>query len=121
MDERLVTDKAVIEPIYPQSKPNDPIEFGRVQLECSSGRRTYRGPATVTLTFTPRDRLLFRLPADAQSPFGPIDLIGRDKWDGKLRLTDRGVEMAAICVQAGSQGGRVRACTICCDGYRTHE
>ena len=121
MGERLELKKSLIEPVYPQTEPNQPIDLGTVAVQFAHEGKTYQEMAQVTMRFMPADRLLFVIPAKNDSPqnakhqpmmanqikalFFAFDL--DDKWDGKLELTDKGVTLNVFERGSGGDFGTV--------------
>ena len=95
-------DKPLIEPIYSQAGPNQPIVLGATGVQFTYKGETYRGTATVTSRFVPNERLCFVVPIILP------ELCGADGWDRKLTLTDRDITLDVFCVSAPSrsEGGR---------------
>jgi hypothetical protein len=95
-------DKPLIEPIYSQAGPNQPIVLGATEVQFTYKGETYRGTATVTSRFVPNERLCFVVPIILPK------LCGANDWDRKLTLADRGITLDVLCVSAPSrsEGGR---------------
>ena len=58
------SDRPLIEPIYPQTSPNQSIELGNTMVEFTHEEKTYRKTARTTVEFLPRIRFLFRIPVE---------------------------------------------------------
>ena len=50
------SDRPLIEPIYPQTSPNQLIELGNTMVEFTHEEKTYRKTARTTVEFLPRIR-----------------------------------------------------------------
>ena len=102
----IESSKPLIEPVYSQVGPNQPIELGSVAIQFTHEDKTYQRTANVITRFLPSDRLLFIVQADdmAKDPFWTLG-IGYSLIDEKyieLRLTDKGVTVEAFCVHVGA-------------------
>ena len=107
---KLVTDASLVEPIYAQAEPSQPIALGTVAATFAHAEETDPREASVCMRFTPDERLCFTFQT------GPTDLVQafRDRGDlgekiGQITLTDRRVKFDAFCVrkETGSQGGKM--------------
>lgn len=122
MGERLELKKSLIEPVYPQTEPNQPIDLGTVAVQFAHEGKTYQEMAHVTMRFLPGDQLLFVIPAKNDSPQNAkhqpmtADQIKAalcpafhldNKWDGQLELTDKGVVLDVLERGSGGDYGTV--------------
>lgn len=115
MGDRLQLERSLIDPIYPQSSLNEPIDLGRVKVRFCHNGKTYQETAEVMMRFVPDERLMIIIPPEesvSQESGGPMtaDKIesafrGRfhldDVWDGKLELTERGVVLDVLQSSGG--------------------
>lgn len=88
----LGTNKPLIEPLYSQGQPSEPIDLGSHSVEFNHGGKRQAGRARVSLRFTPSEGLYFVM--DIKD--GAVAL--SDDWQGTLTLTDRGASFTAFCV-----------------------
>ena len=121
MGKMLESKKSLIEPIYPQTEPNQPIELGNVAVQFAYKGQTYQETAQVTMRFMPDDDLLFVIPAENDSPQNArhhpmtADQIKKalipfgldNKWDGKLELMGKGVVLDVFKRGSGGEHGAV--------------
>jgi hypothetical protein len=100
-------DKAPIAPVYGQEMPNKSVELGNVIVEYDVSGKTYGGNAKATMRFVPDDRLSFEVPVESGTFVG-LAMFEDGKWDGKLKLTGRGVILDALCRRVRSDEGGSR-------------
>ena len=97
MSDRLTVSRPLIDPMYSQANPNDPIDLGQVVVQFDHKGTTYQEKAKVTMRFVPDDRLEFACPLEGKPPlFGHMISLD-NSWDHKLTLTNRGVTFDANC------------------------
>ena len=99
--ERIKTDRNLIEPIYSQSRSNEPIDIGSVPVRFTFGGSEYRKIAAVGLRFSPTDRLFFSVPVDDMNPLLGFQLMAMDDWSFKIFLEDRNLEFEMLCAGVG--------------------
>lgn len=61
------SNKPIIESIYSQACPNQPIELGNTKVQFTHKDEVYEKRAKITIQFIPNDCLLFVVPADDES------------------------------------------------------
>jgi hypothetical protein len=106
VENRIESDKPIIEPVYSQASPNEPIELANEPVQFMHKGENYVRTAKVVIRFLPSDRLLFIVPADDMAK----DLFwawrkGSSLMDEKcieLNFTDRGVSVDAFCISVGA-------------------
>ena len=97
--------KPPIDPIYWQSLPNEPIEFGDVAVKFQHRDTSLAGNARFAMRFVPDERLELVYPL-AELPLSVRwSLIGFGSPYKQIALTDRGVEIRAFCTAAGEDYG----------------
>lgn len=105
MGKRIESDKPLIEPVYSQSSPNEPVELANTPVQFTHKDKTYERAAKVVMRFVPSDRLLFIIPAEdmANNPFWTLGVASSLMEDRciELSLTDRGVSVEVFCVGVG--------------------
>jgi hypothetical protein len=90
MGELLKVQRPIIEPIYSQSCPNDPILLGKERVSFTFDDVEYSDVATVVIRFLPSERLEIEFPLEGQSPQIGIELISKSKGPITLTLHERG-------------------------------
>jgi hypothetical protein len=98
--DRTPLDRPLVEPIYTQASPNQSVELGPCAVELEHKGKTYQDTARVTMQFAPNPRLLFVIPTEGKNPFFGIALA--QEWNGKLKLTTRGITLDVLYV--GNKG-----------------
>lgn len=108
-------DRPLIEPIYTQSEPNQPIDLGSTPVQFTLRGKTYDCESHVYLRFVPTDRVCFVVPTESIG--NPIDIFGLavdNSWDGKFKLTDRGLTLDMLLVSISEDEGVVFTPKISC-------
>ena len=101
----LQSDKILIEPIYSQMQPNDPVEIANCAIEFVHSGKTCEDSCRVTLQFLPSSQLLFLVQPATNQPALYIELFVSNEWDGKLKIKDRESTFEALFVgNRGSSG-----------------
>jgi hypothetical protein len=106
MTEMLRIREPPIDPVFSQEAPNEPIEFGQVQLQFNYRGNVYEDTAIARLIFEPEDELRFICSLDGQ----PSDVAFGLMTDGaeiKFTLKDRGVDFDAIVIRSGEKHGGI--------------
>ncbi len=98
------TTQPLIRPIYSQTNPNEPIDFGEVAIAFESGDETEHITAAARLRFTPRDKLEFICPVAEKPPFWAFRVGMRSDSGLELTLVDRHVKFDADLVGADKDG-----------------
>lgn len=118
MADLIEINKSLIEPMYSQSRPNETIKLGDVDVRFSHKGKTYQETAQVSMQFVPNERLLFVIPhKDTQNNVDiETTLLRRlnggiygldEKWNGKLDLTATGVVLDVFVKGYGGEYGAV--------------
>ena len=106
MGRMVESNKPLIEPVYSQSGPNQPIELGSVAVQFTHKEKTYQRTAKVITRFLPEDRLLLVVqPEDIAEDRCWMLGIGcslTDERDIELRLVDKGVTVPVFCAHVGT-------------------
>jgi len=82
-----------VDPIYSQTRPNEPIDLGQAAVQFDHEGTTYRETANVVMRFLPETRLEFVCPLEGKPPLFGRGLAG----NVKLTLEDRGVALDVLC------------------------
>ncbi len=101
----LELDGSLIEPLYIQSQPNQPISLGSHLVEFTYGNGAYKLLAEVVLRFAPDARLMFVIPGEMLDQELRWGFGTRDRWDGKLKLPDRQVTLDMHFAGSGEDYG----------------
>jgi hypothetical protein len=88
----------VSEPIYSQSKPNEPIDLGSVVVQFDHNGTPHRETAHVTMTFVPEKRLELTIPVESGRPSPALGSFA-------LTLPDRNVTIKALCLGVHRERG----------------
>lgn len=103
MNDRIETDKPIIDPIYSQSEPNQPIDLGQVAVRFDLQDTTYSKEAYATMAFLPNHKLKFTVPFD-----GSMEVWEAwSKRDFRVRLTLVERDVAFDCLWATADGNMV--------------
>ncbi len=94
----------LIQPIYAQAAPNEPIELGSVDVQFEHEGITYAEPAAVVMRFLPKHRLSFVITAEGKSPLFGMSLLSDKDWNGQLTLVERGVTIECVLSAVSSDG-----------------
>jgi hypothetical protein len=107
MDGRIEVDKSLIEPIYSQTGPSQPIDLGPVAVRYDCKGATHNVTANVTMKFVPDDGLEFVCPLESEDPFFALKSSREVGGVIKLALPERGVDFDAFCVAIGGDRGGI--------------
>ena len=102
MNERIETDKPIIDPVYSQEEPNQPIDLGQVAVQIEHNGTPCRRTASATMTFYPETHLTFVISPDADSQCSGFVNAGT-----KLQITlpQRNVTVDCFCGRLGEKYG----------------
>lgn len=103
MNDRIETDKPIIDPIYSQNEPNQPIDLGQVAVRFDLQDTTYSKGANATMVFLPGHKLKFAVPFDDSEAVWKA----WSKDDFKVRLTLVERDVAFDCLWATADGNMV--------------
>jgi hypothetical protein len=106
MTDQIEVSRPLIEPIYSQTDPNQPINLGRVAIQVDHQGTAYRETADVTMNFVPDAGLEFAVTFERENPSLAAGLFHAG-CALKLMLPDRHVTVDAVCVRAGAGGAVV--------------
>lgn len=98
MSDTLEVDKPLIEPIYSQSKPNQPIDLGHVAVQFKNKDTEYHEMARVTMRFQPDNRLQFIFPLEGKDISFVNNFIINSAGDLKIALDERNISFDAFRV-----------------------
>src|SRR4051812_37090151 len=87
----------VIAPVYQQSQINEPIEFGKVDVEYEFSGKHHKGQGSASMKFVPDYRLLFTCPFTDTSPVSGLKALLTGDGTAKIALTGRGISCDAFC------------------------
>jgi hypothetical protein len=89
MNDRIETDKPIIEPVYSQNEPNEPIDIGWVTVRFDFQGVTCNKEANATMAFLPGHSLKFTVPFEDSSRVWKAWSQG--DFEVRLTLIERGV------------------------------
>lgn len=101
MSNRIEVSTSLIDPIYSQNEPNQPIDLGRVAVEFDHQGTMHRDMANVRMRFLPNTGLEFIVPLEGKDPFFGIQLCLDSQFSKRLTLSDRGITFDALCLSSG--------------------
>jgi len=107
MSERISLSTSLIEPVYSQADPNQPIDLGRAAIQFDHEGMTHQGMANVTMKFAPSHRLEFVCPLEGQSQTIGLRLLFEADSKVQLTLTERGITFDALCAAVGGDCGGI--------------
>jgi hypothetical protein len=96
MTDGVDVSRPLIDPVYSQSHPNQPIELGRVPIQFDHKGAAHRGSANAAMRFVPEARLEFVCPSEGELGLFSVKSFeaGREE---KLTLVERGVTVDVFC------------------------
>jgi hypothetical protein len=98
----------LIEPIYSQSNPSEPIGLGQHAVQLNYRGTTYQDLASIVMRFVPDERIEIVCPWEGKSPMLGLDLFSNNGDSIKLTLGDKGVSFDVFCASfGGTDGGTV--------------
>lgn len=103
MNDRIETDKPIIDPIYSQNEPNQSIDLGQVAVRFDLQDTTYSKEANATMVFVPGHKLKFAVPFDDSKAVWKA----WSKGDFGVRLTLVDRDVAFDCMWATADGNMV--------------
>ena len=68
MSDRIMHSDSLMEPIYTQSNPSEPIRLGQHAIQLTCNGTTYEDVASVVLRFLPRERIEILCPWEGKPP-----------------------------------------------------
>lgn len=101
MSDRIKVSSPLIDPIYSQTEPSQPIDLGRVAVQVDYKGTTHQEMANVAMRFVPDDRLEFVCPLEDKSPMFGRELFGDDGRSLSLTLIERGISFDVFCKAVG--------------------
>ena len=108
MGNRIVLSSSLIEPIYWQSGPSEPMSLGQVAVQLDYKGTTYEDVAHFVMRFVPSHRLEVVCLFEDKPPMFGLELFVDDDGNLKLTLKDRGISFDVFCASVGGdQGGTV--------------
>jgi len=107
MSERITVGTSLIEPIYSQTDPSQPIDLGSVPIQFEHKGTTRHSTAKVTIKFVPHDRLEFVCPLEGESPMFGLRFLPDIGSDVELTLTERGITFDAFYTAVGGDYGGI--------------
>jgi hypothetical protein len=105
MSERIMLSNPLIEPIYWQSNPSEPIDLGQHAIELTSKGTTYEDVASIVMKFLPHDRVEIVCPWKDKPPLLGLDLFSDSGDSLKLTLRDKGASFDVFCASFGMPSG----------------
>jgi len=98
----------LIEPIYSQSNPSEPIGLGQHAVRLNHNGTTYQDVASIVMRFVPDERIEIVCPWEGKPPMLGLHLFSNNGDSIKLTLGDKGVSFDVFCASfGGSRGGTV--------------
>ncbi len=104
MSDRIEIDKPLIDPIYSQDEPNEPIDLGQMAVQFEHGGKVYQKTADVKMKFLPKDNLLFDIPLEDDDPWLGMKLMWSSGGNVKLTLPERSITIDALYKPTGEEG-----------------
>lgn len=95
----------IIEPIYWQSNPSEPIDLGQHAIELTSKGTTYEDVASIVMKFLPHDRVEIVCPWKDKPPLLGQDLFSDSGDSLKLTLRDKGASFDVFCASFSMPSG----------------
>jgi hypothetical protein len=105
MSDRIMLRSPIIEPIYSQSSPSEPIDLGQAAVQLSYKGTTYQDVANITMRFVPNKRIEIVCPLEGHSPMLGLEVFSDDSGNLKLTLRDRGIGFEVFCASVGGDYG----------------
>jgi hypothetical protein len=84
MSERIVLSSPLIESIYSQSSPSEPIDLGQVAVQFDYKGTTYHDLANIVMRFVPNERLEVVCPLKDKPPMFGLELFAEDGGSGSV-------------------------------------
>jgi hypothetical protein len=103
MSDPIRVTRPLIDPIYSQSQPSQPIDLGQEVIKFDHRGKSYQGTAKVVMRFVPSDRLEFTCSVEGESALFGHEVLGDPNTDKKLTLADRRVSLDVNCLSAGGE------------------
>lgn len=97
----------LIEPIYTQSEPNQPIDLGRVPINFNHFGTTYNDIAIVTMQFKPDNQLNIFCPLDDKPHLFGYELMVAHDHNQKLTLTDSDIIIDGFWTHSDGECGGI--------------
>jgi hypothetical protein len=110
MSERIEVDRPLIESLYSQDEPNQPIELGQVAVQFDCQDAVYHKTANAIMRFLPKDSLEFVVPLEGEDSWLGMKLLQSSNSNIRLTLTDRAVTFDALLSSAGGKHGGLVFC-----------
>jgi hypothetical protein len=110
MSERIKVDRPLIESLYSQDEPNQPIELGQVAIQFDCQDVSYHKTATAIMRFLPKDSLEFVVPLEGEDSWLGMKLFQGGDPSIRLTLTDRTVTFDAFLSATGGKHGGLVFC-----------
>ena len=107
MIDRIRVSRPLIEPIYSQSNPSEPIHLGQHAIQLICNGTTYEDVATIGMRFVPREQIEIVCPLEGKAPLLGLDLLSSDSDGIKLALVNKGVDFDVFCASFGTHDGTV--------------
>jgi hypothetical protein len=105
MTDRIRVSKALIEAIYLQSTPSEPIHLGQHAIQVACDGATYEDIATIAMRFMPRDQIEIACQWKGKPPLLGLDLFSSNSDGIKLTLVNKGVTFDVFCASFGTRDG----------------
>jgi len=71
-ESRILRRSPLIEPIYSQSSPNEPLALGQVAVQLGNKGTAYQDVASIVIRFAPNNRLEIICPFQDKGPLNTI-------------------------------------------------
>lgn len=108
MSDQIEIDKPLIDQIYPQDEPNQPIDLGQVAVQFEADGKVYQKTANVKMKFLPKDDLQFVVPLEGECDCARLAML---LWNlgGNLELTlpERNITFEALCKGTDEECGGI--------------
>jgi hypothetical protein len=104
MTDRIVLNSSLIEPIYSQPSPNEPISLGQLTVQIAYKGATYEDVANISMVFVPNKRIEIVCPLK-NAPLLGHEIISDADSDLSITLKDRGIGFEVFCASVGGDSG----------------
>lgn len=107
MTDRIRVSKPLIDAIYSQSNPSEPIRLGQHAIQVTCNGTTYEDVATIGMRFVPHEQIEIVCPWEGKPPLLGLDLFSSNSDGIKVTLVNKSVNFDAFCSSFGTHDGTV--------------
>ncbi|MCX7428720.1 MAG: hypothetical protein NTW96_24220 [Planctomycetia bacterium] len=101
MSDTITASRSLIEPIYSQTDPSQPIDLGQAEVLFDFNGTTYQKTADVRMKFMPDDQLEFLCSLDGVPPKAIFESLNHVGQEQKLTLIERNLTIDMNCLAVG--------------------